>query len=407
MVAEKEGVLLDQGTWETLRRLVKLEVSSQAHLWSDTLEKTKAQIDSRLDEFQGIVSTVDSEHSKTLRELDERQGHLDGKVASLSVDLHQVGATARGELRRASIELDGKITALGASEELRFHQLDNKLDREVKALREQHRTTSADLLMQSQGLQQQVINDRAERQATQTRCMHYTDRQLAAAMASKELEARFQAVRNSGCELDQKLQKVDLSVRCDLTRYSEELSVALSARLDEMALLGERRYTQTNSRMNRCDSNAQQAADSADKAVGLVDESLHKKVHTASHNLMEQIEAAANRSAEAGHAGDFNGAASQDKVAKRSQELQAGFYGLVAREALDSEIRALVDRATRRLQVVADDLAQRSATIQDHVVGAEERLWNALEFAQRHAAEIEAQKSGDSQPPVLTVDPRP
>ena len=77
-----------------------------------------------------------------------------------------------------------------------------------------------------------------------------------------------------------------------------------------------------------------------------------------------------------------------------AQELQAGFYSLVAREALDTEIRALVDRATRRLQVVADDLALRSATIQDHVVAAEERLCGALEFAQRQAAEIEAQKQG-------------
>lgn len=46
--------------------------------------------------------------------------------------------------------------------------------------------------------------------------MHYTDRQLAAAMASKELEARFQALRDSVGELDQKLQKVEASVRADL-----------------------------------------------------------------------------------------------------------------------------------------------------------------------------------------------
>lgn len=398
MVEEKEGLQLDQATWETIRKFAQLEVSSQARLWSDTLEKSKAQTDARLDEFQGVVTSIDSEHGRRLHELGERLEHLASKSASHSVDLHQIGATARGELRRATVELDGKITALGASEEFRFRQLLAKLDAEVKALQEHHRSSSTDLLMQIQDLHQQVIDDRAERQATQMQCMHYADRQLAAAMASKELEARFQAVRDSTCELDQKIHQADVSLRADLSRCSQELSGTMAKRFDEMAQLQERQHAASDARLNVCDSNAKDAAESADKAVRLVDESLHQKVHAASRKLKEQIEAAATHSSNAGHAaapiGEVPPSAAHE-LERRSQELQAGFYGLVAREALDTEIRALVDRATRRLQVVADDLAQRSATVQEHVVGAEERLWSTLEFARRQLAEVEAQKAGD------------
>merc|ERR1719440_2662185 len=228
--------------------------------------------------------------------------------------------------------------------------------------------------------------------------MQYTDRQLASAMASHELEARFQAVRDSVLSLDCKLQEVEASIRADCSRYADELCASLSVRLDDLQLLSERRNDESNTRMDTCDTNASMAKDSAEEAVRMVDEKLHEKVHKASQNLQEQIVAAAQRSADAGHAGDF--AAQQ---ARRAEELQAGFYSLVAREALDTEIRVLVDRATRRLQVVADDLAQRSVTIQDHVVAAEERLYSALEFADgivadsRQAGNIEVAKAGGAE----------
>jgi hypothetical protein len=225
--------------------------------------------------------------------------------------------------------------------------------------------------------------------------MHYADRLVAAAMGSTELEARFQAIRDSVTALDEKLQNVQASVRADLMHYSEELCSAVNARMDDEKQVADRRHDDMKQRMMECDNNAKQAATSADKAVRLVDESLHEKVHTASRNLMEQIEAAAARSVAAGHGDEFAkeqaACAAEQHSVKRAHELQAGFYSLVAREALDTEIRILVDRATRRLQVVADDLAQRSVTIQDHVIAAEERLQCAVELADRQAVEIQAQ----------------
>jgi len=241
--------------------------------------------------------------------------------------------------------------------------------------------------------------------------MHYTDRQVAAAMSSNDLEARFQAVRDLVNQLDIKFLEAEAVVRADLTRYADELCAGLSARMDEMVQVGDSRHADMLTKMDQCTSNARQAASDADKAVSLVDESLHEKVHTASRSLMEQIEAAAARSAAAGQDAEVlvpseHGEKPRQRTAselsaktraaaehseKRSQELQAGFYSLVAREALGTEIRALVDRATRRLQVVADDLAQRSATIQNHVVAAEERLDSALAASHRQVAEMNAE----------------
>jgi len=391
MVAEKDGAMqLDHATWETLRGLVRLEVTSSAHLWSDTLEKSRALMDCRLDEFHGTMSTVDSEHSATLAQLNDRQAYTETKLAGLEVELHQAAATARGDIRRASVELDDKIKKMGEKDDSKTQALEDHIDRESASIREQHRLSTTEILATAQNLQQQVIEDRAERQATQTRCMHHTDRQVAAAMASKELEARFQAVRDSTTELERKLDRVADAVRVDLAQYAQELCASLSSRSDDMSALADRRHAEMNTQMGVCSDNAREAASEARKAVRLVDESLHEKVHTASRNLMEQIEAAAVRSAGAGQASEF---AAEQHIAKRAQELQAGFYSLVAREALDTEIRALVDRATQRLQVVANDLAQRSATIQEHVVGAEERLVLACEFAQRQAEDLEAQKS--------------
>jgi len=412
MVLEKPVLQqLDQATWESLRSLVKVEVSSQAHLLSHTLEQSQAHVDSRIAEFHGVMQTVDKEHSATLLQLDDRQGHLESKLASLAMDVHKCGATARGELRRSSIELDGKITALGERDDSEKKALENKIDGDCEVLREQQQESRADLVAQIQDLQQQVINDRAERQAIQTRCMHYTDRQVAAAMSSNDLEARFQAVRDLVNQLDIKFLEAEAVVRADLTRYADELCAGLSARMDEMVQVGDSRHADMLTKMDQCTSNARQAASDADKAVSLVDESLHEKVHTASRSLMEQIEAAAARSAAAGQDAEVlvpseHGEKPRQRTAselsaktraaaehseKRSQELQAGFYSLVAREALGTEIRALVDRATRRLQVVADDLAQRSATIQNHVVAAEERLDSALASSHRQVAEMNAE----------------
>lgn len=402
MVVEKDGSSqLDQATWETVRGLVRLEVAAQAHLWSESLEKSQAQTNCQIQEFQGVMSSVDKEHSAALKDLDERLSHMDSKLAGLSVEVHKYGAASRGELRRASIELDGKITALGERDHSFTRELDSKIDRESQALREQQQNSTTELLMQIQDLQRQVIEDRGERQATQTRCMHYSDRQVAAAMSSKELEARFQIAHGVASELDQKLLQVEASVRSDQTRHSEELCTGLSSRMCEIEQLADRRDASMSVQMDQCAANARQAALSADKAVRIVDESLHEKVHTASRNLVEQIEAAAARSAAAPQGDSEQSAqAAEQHSAKRAQELQAGFYSLVAREALDTEIRALVDRATRRLQTIADDLAQRSTTIQDHVVAAEEQLHSSLEFVYRQVAEIEAQKLGHSPPSV-------
>lgn len=399
-VKEQSGIdrQWDQASLETLRGLVKIEVASQVHLWSDTLEKTKAKVDHRLDEFHGVVGSLDNNHGTALQSLDDRQSHSEDKLADLAVDLHKCGATGRGELRRACIELDNKITALGERDDSEKRELNNKIEREAQALRDQHQDTATDIYAKIQDLQQQVINGRSERQAIESRCMHYTDRSVQAAMASKELEARFQAVRDSVDAVDRKLQQADASIRADLAAYTQELCASLNARCDDMAQLADRRHEEISGRMEKCIQTAREAAASADKAVHLVDESLHEKVHTASRNLRSQIEAAATRSINAGHSEAQVKEMTAERTAKRAQELQAGFYALVAREALDTEIRSLVERATRRLQVVADDLAMRSDRVQEHVVAAEERLNVALEFAHRQAREIEAQTIGDLPP---------
>jgi hypothetical protein len=396
MGVEKEGTLqLDHAAWETLRGLIRFEVTSQADLWSEALEKTKAHVDCQIAEFDGTLRSVDNEYGKKLQELEEGRVSMASELAQLMVEVRGFSATARGELRRAAIELDNKITAVSDRDNSEKNAMKDRFESMSRALRESRHSSTTSIHAKLQDLQQQVIDDRAERQATQTRCMHYADRLVAAAMGSTELEARFQAIRDSVTALDEKLQNVQASVRADLMHYSEELCSAVNARMDDEKQVADRRHDDMKHRMMECGNNAKQAATSADKAVRLVDESLHEKVHTASRNLMEQIEAAAARSVAAGHGDEFAkeqaACAAEQHSVKRAHELQAGFYSLVAREALDTEIRILVDRATRRLQVVADDLAQRSVTIQDHVIAAEERLQCAVELADRQAVEIQAQ----------------
>merc|ERR1712232_845514 len=123
---------------------------------------------------------------------------------------------------------------------------------------------------------------------------------MASAMNSRELEARFQAVRDLVTALDEKVQRVETSVRADLSQYSDKHCGALSARMDGMVELANKRHAEMEVSIDECNTLAAEAAASADKAVKLVDSSLHEKVNKASKALMDQIEEAAVRAQQVG-----------------------------------------------------------------------------------------------------------
>merc|ERR1739848_886906 len=95
-------------------------------------------------------------------------------------------------------------------------------------------------------------------------------------------------------------------------------------------------------------------------ALRRVDDHLQGFVHKASEALLQRIDVAAKDVA--------------IHIEQQAKDIEQGFYGLVARESVDAELRCMVDRAIQRLQNVSNDLSRRSCALQAHIVHAERRL---------------------------------
>jgi len=135
-----------------------------------------------------------------------------------------------------------------------------------------------------------------------------------------------------------------------MSQKFEDRCTQLSSRINEISAITNSQHTELSQSMKRNISGTKEAVTVANAAHARVDERLHESVHKASQALKMQVETIA--AATARH--------SECNV----QDLESGLLGLIARESLSAELKIMVDRAIQRLQVVSDDVAQRSATFQ-------------------------------------------
>jgi len=176
----------------------------------------------------------------------------------------------------------------------------------------------------------------------------------------RELRDSSAALNDTIEAKDQQAHQAMIQAAKEVRRHTDESCAAICANVEELAAATEKEHAQLRVNMDKTKSSARQAQDSANKAWERVDKYLSEAVHKASQALVARIDEAAKN-------------ATQNSE-RKDKEIESGLYGLVAREALDVELRAAVERATRQLQLVSDDIAQRSHTMQEHGRYAERRL---------------------------------
>eukprot|EP00448_Togula_jolla_P015314 CAMPEP_0170575046 /NCGR_PEP_ID=MMETSP0224-20130122/3642_1 /TAXON_ID=285029 /ORGANISM="Togula jolla, Strain CCCM 725" /LENGTH=372 /DNA_ID=CAMNT_0010897779 /DNA_START=100 /DNA_END=1216 /DNA_ORIENTATION=- len=334
---------------------------------------SQAHLLGRFAELEGRVHAIDRDHSKQQEELKERQEHTESKLADLSVAVHKAAATARGELRRAGIELNDRIAEVEKRLDASENSMLGKLNKEMLAMSwklEANRTSLGRLI---QDLEEKLLGVQKGQAEVESRCNEHMNSSLRDAV--RQLEERCSAISSAmSGQAEQASRDLSASEQA-AAQHAEAQEERLGCRIDAAIAAAEQQSQRLEERLESVNAHAGHAVAVAGKAVETADRHIQDGILKASQALIAKIKAASG------------GAVSEPLQAA---ELESGFCTQVAREALDCELQAVVDRATKRLQVVSDDLAVRTAALHDGFAHAELRMQKLTENTTRQAAALEA-----------------
>eukprot|EP00927_Polykrikos_kofoidii_P078235 TRINITY_DN75087_c0_g1_i1.p1 TRINITY_DN75087_c0_g1~~TRINITY_DN75087_c0_g1_i1.p1 ORF type:complete len:439 (+),score=112.07 TRINITY_DN75087_c0_g1_i1:35-1318(+) len=372
MAAQAEDIRLDV-------RDVRLKAQEHAHalgrLNSDVLDLRR--LEHRFEELRGELQAVDRERGLGVGSLQEWREHVDSRLTQISNDVHACRAAARGDLRRACEDIEEKIAEPGRTFTAQLKELEQLLGAELSSIVEKQETRSAELLRLIRDLDAKLNVAKQDQERMHETAMQHTDDSTA--MCLRALDERAAAITATIEQHARDARSGEAEALADARRYTDDECAPLSVRIEDVAVTMEQYHQELWVAIEQASIEAKAAATfSTEMALKRVDDNLQAFVHKASDSLLGRIDGVAKDLTQ------LNGE-------RQKEDIEAGFYSLLARDTIDVELRAMVDRALQRMQHISDDLSHRSCLLQEYVVHSETRLQTfAHDAVQKAAAAVAA-----------------
>merc|ERR1712232_85269 len=335
-------------------------LSAEVARLRDLLTRDGHRFDHQFEELRGHVRAADQEQSAIIHELQDWREKAQKQLAQNTVELHEIRSTTRGDIRRACSEFEGKIAEPCAKLDKKIKGLESQLRCDKERLAELMENKATELRKRCERLDQDVCLVRKEKDQVHASCTQHTDN--CRAELRSHIEQRFQEAADALEMRRQELLHSQAEASERSHKYTDDMNAALTARLDELAAKLDARYKELCKGIEDAVITAKEhAVFSTDQALRRVDDHLQGFVTKASDRLVARIDAAVQES-------------DQQFLDNQAREIRGGFVGLVAHDALEAELRIMVDRAVHRLQLVSDDIAHRCNVYQEFTGYADERL---------------------------------
>merc|ERR1712113_200156 len=142
-----------------------------------------------------------------------------------------------------------------------------------------------------------------------------------------------------------------------------------------------------NERLRKHNKNVEEAFEAAERAENN-SQSAFLRMHQQLENTIDQGSRALRKKIEASTAAIVNSMVATETNADNSMDAtktnvdnlpdyQGGFYGLIAKEVLDQELKTMIQTAVSQLQKVSDDVAGRIALFSDMAATERSNDWVA------------------------------
>jgi len=249
-----------------------------------------------------------------------------------------------------------------------MNDLEARVKGEMRSLVEKSENQASDMRGLILALEQQIRTLRHQTDQVKSTCMQHADD--CKAVASNDLQEHFERLSNDLTVQSEESRQSDLEAVEKSKAHAQILHETMTSSHQELSTLVSGQYVELQLGIEKAEASAREsAAVSTADALQQVTDHLQDMVTRASVSLKERIEALSQELSENPDLSSHG-----KYLEAQGQELQGGFYSLLARDAVDAQLRVMVDRAAKRIQAQSDDLAKRIMSRQEQIEYVEQRL---------------------------------
>lgn len=377
-----------------VQAMVRREASAEARrLWAG-LEKSRAQLDTRMEEMHGFLRAADNDHNSKMRGVHEWQEQADSRLAELTRELRLAGEASRSLERVKSLQGDLEVRLGQSSKRMEDHRraVDDRITSEVKSLDERNARCNTELHRLIRGLDQRLLAAKKEKEDLAERCIAHADKNKAE--TEQRLEEDVSNLKDALQDERHTTVRDATDLEARVIQHTDEVCDELSRRIQENAAASAKRDSELAAQLKETSLRLDAAQARTEEVARHAEMRLQEMVRIACEALKSRFEAAMD---EAAQNTERWKAECLDNFEKARRETAEACAELGAQSTHRTEqLRAETSERERQLRA---DLDRGVNTLKMSVASTREELQLALDrevgLARQEISSQASRQSGD------------